>query len=162
MFMIDFLSCKCLRVLVVIIYRILCRGCQSSRTDRCFIQADPPEQRLRTQTHATRDFSFIFYLCTLSRGYTGFLNLSLAGCTSDKDCPLTTACIAATCQEPCLHRNPCVKNAVCVNSNHRAECSCNEGYHGNGFLYCALGNYSIDAFDCQMNRTYRASDVVNT
>lgn len=78
--------------------------------------------------------------CTLPRGYTGFLDLSLAGCTSDKDCPLTTACIAGTCQEPCLVRNPCVKNAICVNTNHRAECSCDDGYHGNGFLYCALGN----------------------
>lgn len=83
-----------------------------------------------------------FYLCTLSRGYTGFfLNLSLAGCTSHKDCPLTEACNEGTCQEPCLVWNPCAKNAICVNTNHGADCSCEDGYQGNGFSYCAPGNF---------------------
>lgn len=84
------------------------------------------------------------YSCTLSLGYTGFfLNLSLAGCTSNKDCPLTEACIEGTCQEPCLVWNPCTKNAICVNTNHQADCSCEDGYHGNGFSYCEPGSFFV-------------------
>lgn len=76
-----------------------------------------------------------------SWGYMGFLTLSLAGCTSDRDCPLTEACIGHTCQEPCLVRNPCAEHAVCINTNHGADCSCEEGYHGNGFSYCDLRKF---------------------
>lgn len=98
----------------------------------CFIQADSLDTSLSP---------LFLYSCTLSRGYTGFfLNLSLAGCTSDKDCPLTEVCIGGTCQDPCLVWNPCTKNAICINTNHQAECSCEDGYYGNGFSYCEPGN----------------------
>lgn len=98
---------------------------------------DSPEQLHSTQAALPPLF---LYQCTLSRGYTGFfLNLSLAGCTIHKDCPLTEACIEGICQEPCLVWNPCAQNAICVNTNHRADCSCEDGYHGNGFNYCEPG-----------------------
>lgn len=71
----------------------------------------------------------------------GFPTLSLAGCTSNRDCPLTEACIGHTCQEPCLVRNPCAEHAICINTNHGADCSCEEGYHGNGFSYCDLRKF---------------------
>lgn len=70
----------------------------------------------------------------------GFLTLSLAVCTSDEDCPLTEVCIGHICQEPCLVRNPCVEHAVCINTNHGTDCSCEEDYHGDGFKQCDLGN----------------------
>lgn len=87
--------------------------------------------------------SYISILMHISWGYMGLLTLSLAGCTSNKDCPLTEACIGHTCQEPCLVRNPCAEHAVCINTNHGADCSCEEGYHGNGFSYCDLRKFHI-------------------
>ncbi|CAB0029718.1 unnamed protein product, partial [Trichogramma brassicae] len=60
-----------------------------------------------------------------------------AGCSSDRDCPLTETCIDEVCQEPCQLRNPCTTHAVCLNTNHGTDCSCEEGYHGNGFSLCS-------------------------
>lgn len=60
-------------------------------------------------------------------------------CTSNEDCPLTEACISGMCQRPCDLHNPCAQNAVCVNTNHGSDCSCAEGYHGNGYVGCQLG-----------------------
>lgn len=69
----------------------------------------------------------------------GFLTLSLVGCTSNRDCALTQACVGQICQEPCAVHNPCARHAVCINTNHGTDCSCEEGYHGNGFVTCNLG-----------------------
>uniref|UniRef100_A0A336MK52 CSON000396 protein n=1 Tax=Culicoides sonorensis TaxID=179676 RepID=A0A336MK52_CULSO len=57
-------------------------------------------------------------------------------CTTNQDCGLTEACIANICQRPCDLRNPCVPNAVCLNVNHGSDCSCIEGYQGNGYVKC--------------------------
>lgn len=115
----------------------------SPHTFRTYAMA--PQTATESHTcYATRNS---FYLKSHSRahhtswGYMGFLTLSLAGCTSNRDCPLTEACIGHTCQEPCLVRNPCAEHAICINTNHGADCSCEEGYHGNGFSYCDLRKF---------------------
>lgn len=74
-----------------------------------------------------------------------FITLSLVGCTSNRDCPLTETCVGQICQEPCRIKNPCAAHAVCINSNHGTDCICEQGYHGNGFSACALGkNFSSE------------------
>lgn len=101
----------------------------------------------QTNTFATQKRIFFISVlsCTRARCFLGLHGFShcpsLAGCTSNRDCPLTEACIGHTCQEPCLVRNPCAEHAICINTNHGADCSCEEGYHGNGFSYCDLREF---------------------
>nr|CAD7425818.1 unnamed protein product [Timema monikensis] len=81
-------------------------------------------------------------VCTCPMGYEGnpaekCFPAEPLSCTSSNDCQLTEACIEKKCQRPCDMHNPCALNAVCINTNHVSECSCAEGYHGNGFVGCA-------------------------
>lgn len=62
-----------------------------------------------------------------------------AGCTRNEDCQLTEACINNACQHPCAIHNPCAQNAVCINTKHGSDCSCAEGYQGNGYVGCVPG-----------------------
>lgn len=63
----------------------------------------------------------------------------VAECTRNSDCDITEACINRRCQHPCDAHNPCAQNAVCMNANHVADCSCVDGYQGNGFIGCQPG-----------------------
>lgn len=60
-------------------------------------------------------------------------------CISNNDCPLTEACIGNSCKRPCDVHNPCAKHAACINTNHGSDCSCIEGYQGNGYVGCVPG-----------------------
>lgn len=60
-------------------------------------------------------------------------------CTSNEDCSLAEACFGGVCRPPCDVRSPCALNAQCVNVNHGSECSCIEGYAGNGYVICEPG-----------------------
>lgn len=68
-------------------------------------------------------------------------------CTQDWDCPVTQTCFHQRCHLPCDVKNPCAQNAVCVNTNHTADCSCSNGFEGNGFVGCQpsefLNKYTI-------------------
>jgi hypothetical protein len=68
-----------------------------------------------------------------------FAPFLLVSCTNNNDCPLTEACIGHACQRPCDVHNPCAHNAVCVNTNHGSDCSCAEGFQGNGYVGCVPG-----------------------
>lgn len=68
---------------------------------------------------------------------------NLVGCTANEDCPISEACIDRACQRPCDVHNPCSQHAVCINTNHGCDCSCEEGYQGNGFVGCAPGEFQI-------------------
>lgn len=65
----------------------------------------------------------------------------LVECTQDWDCPVTQTCFQQRCQLPCDIRNPCAQNAICVNTNHAAECSCSNGYEGNPYIGCQPGKF---------------------
>lgn len=69
-----------------------------------------------------------------------YLTFCSVGCTRNEDCSLTEACINNACQHPCAIHNPCTSNAVCINTNHGSDCSCAEGYQGNGYVGCVPGN----------------------
>lgn len=43
------------------------------------------------------------------------------------------------CQRPCDVHNPCAEHAVCINTNHGSDCSCEEGFQGNGYVGCSPG-----------------------
>lgn len=82
------------------------------------------------------------YICTF---LTNFKTLSLhilhhsVQCTTNDECSLTEACVGNVCQRPCDVKNTCTANAVCINTNHGTDCSCIDGYHGNGFVQCVPG-----------------------
>lgn len=73
-----------------------------------------------------------------------YLTFYSVGCTRNEDCPLTEACINNACQHPCAIHNPCAPNAVCINTNHGSDCSCAEGYQGNGYVGCVPGKIAVD------------------
>lgn len=62
-------------------------------------------------------------------------------CSRNEDCPITEACIGSSCQRPCDIRNPCAEHAVCINTNHGSDCSCEEGFQGNGYVTCQPGKF---------------------
>ncbi|MPC58354.1 Cuticlin-1 [Portunus trituberculatus] len=55
-----------------------------------------------------------------------------AGCTIDEECPTDKACDRGNCVPPCGF-DPCAKAAICVNMNHRANCTCIAGYSGDPY-----------------------------
>lgn len=67
-------------------------------------------------------------------------SISIVTCSRNQDCPVSETCIDSTCQRPCDIRNPCVEHAVCINTNHGSDCSCIEGFQGNGYVNCQPGN----------------------
>ncbi|PNF25784.1 hypothetical protein B7P43_G12126, partial [Cryptotermes secundus] len=80
-------------------------------------------------------------ICTCPSGYEGNPAVKCSptqplSCSSNDDCPLTEACFGGVCQHPCDVHDPCAFNAVCINTNHGTDCSCAEGYQGNGFVGC--------------------------
>ena len=62
----------------------------------------------------------------------------VAGCTSDDDCPLYTACRDTRCINPCADENPCGRYASCRVINHRPECTCPDGFIGDPTTSCEL------------------------
>lgn len=82
------------------------------------------------------DVIFDYGLCSYK-----YFTFYLVGCTQNEDCSLTEACISNACQHPCAIHNPCAPNAVCINTKHGSDCSCAEGFQGNGYVGCVPGTY---------------------
>lgn len=93
---------------------------------------------LRSFVHCT--LTFIAWLTLYNTWHFTFYSV---GCTRNEDCHLTEACINNACQHPCAIHNTCALNAVCINTNHGSDCSCAEGYQGNGYVGCVPGNKSF-------------------
>ncbi|XP_075154214.1 uncharacterized protein LOC142227620 [Haematobia irritans] len=55
-------------------------------------------------------------------------------CTTNSECPLSTACVNRKCQDPCP--GACGHNAECRVINHNAICSCLPEYMGDAFSRC--------------------------
>uniref|UniRef100_A0A182XBR0 EGF-like domain-containing protein n=1 Tax=Anopheles quadriannulatus TaxID=34691 RepID=A0A182XBR0_ANOQN len=80
-------------------------------------------------------------ICTCPPGHEGNPTIKCTvlesiQCTTNDECSLTEACVGNVCQRPCDVKNTCTANAVCINTNHGTDCSCIDGYHGNGFVQC--------------------------
>lgn len=91
------------------------------------------------QPNTQHQFLFVFIFILLSLWNHFFMRT--VKCTNNDDCPLTEACIGDMCQRPCDVNNPCAFNAICVNTNHGSDCSCTDGYQGNGYVGCQPGNF---------------------
>ena len=65
------------------------------------------------------------------------LQLLLAGCKSDDECPLTQACINRECQDPCIYER-CGTNAECSVNRHLPKCTCLPGYRGDPYQLCRI------------------------
>ena len=74
-----------------------------------------------------------------TKSQTNKQNTRTVQCTRNEDCSLAEACIDGACRHPCEVRNPCAPNAACVNVNHGSDCSCIEGFAGNGYVSCEPG-----------------------
>lgn len=70
----------------------------------------------------------------------------IVSCDSNEECQLTEACINNACQRPCDIHNPCAHNAVCINTNHGSDCSCAEGFQGNGYVGCVPGKNAFQQY----------------
>ena len=64
-----------------------------------------------------------------------------AGCSVNEDCPGYSACRQRLCINPCAEENPCSRNANCKVVNHKAVCSCPDGYIGTPETDCKLRKY---------------------
>jgi hypothetical protein len=85
--------------------------------------------------------------------------LSLAGCKSDSECPLTQACIDRECQNPCPFEQ-CGVNAECSVRNHRSKCTCLPGHIGNPYERCRRPECLTDP-DCSTTLTCRNEKCVD-
>ena len=56
-------------------------------------------------------------------------------CRVDRDCPLTKACVANECIDPCRDIR-CGSRAECKVNSHRATCYCPAGLQGNPLVSC--------------------------
>lgn len=55
-------------------------------------------------------------------------------CVQNEDCITTKACLNQKCQDPCV--GACGLNALCNVINHKAVCSCPNGFMGSPFQQC--------------------------
>ncbi|CAH1986493.1 unnamed protein product [Acanthoscelides obtectus] len=78
------------------------------------------------------------------------------GCHSDDDCASTESCINNKCASPCS-ANPCGPNAICTVSNHRATCSCGEGFVPNPSAKVAC--VRAPAQPCKENRECQKGNI---
>ena len=59
-------------------------------------------------------------------GHVCLNKMCIVGCRQNSDCPESNACINNRCTDPCAAA--CGPNAKCQVVNHRAQCSCPQGY----------------------------------
>nr|CAH7750346.1 unnamed protein product [Callosobruchus chinensis] len=78
------------------------------------------------------------------------------GCHNDDDCASTESCIDNKCANPC-GTNPCGPNAICTVSNHRATCSCGEGFVANPSAKVAC--VRAPAQPCKENRECQRGNI---
>lgn len=57
-------------------------------------------------------------------------------CVLSSDCPTTRACVRNRCEDPCA--GTCGSHAACQVVNHLPACTCEYGYTGDSYRYCAL------------------------
>lgn len=78
------------------------------------------------------------------------------GCQQDSECPDNESCINRQCRNPC----DCGIHAICKVQNHRATCSCEEGYEGNPTSACRTVGCRIDS-ECDSGKACINGNCVN-
>uniref|UniRef100_A0A6E8W1C0 Dumpy n=1 Tax=Anopheles coluzzii TaxID=1518534 RepID=A0A6E8W1C0_ANOCL len=77
-------------------------------------------------------------------------------CTTDSECSEQEACINRQCRDPCS----CGSNAICTIKNHRAVCSCEDGYEGNPNVACRAIGCRVDS-ECETSKACVNGNCVN-
>lgn len=57
-------------------------------------------------------------------------------CVLNSDCATSKACVRNRCEDPCA--GTCGPHAICQVVNHLPACTCEYGYTGDSYRYCAL------------------------
>ena len=81
-------------------------------------------------------FSRLEFNCTNDVHYSvAFLEPPRPECTDNSECPNDKACINLICTNPC-ELDSCGVNSNCFVQNHRAVCTCKDGFVGNPQHQC--------------------------
>lgn len=73
-------------------------------------------------------------VCSCQPSYVGSPPSCRPECVVSAECPLTQACLASKCRDPCP--GTCGQNARCQVVNHNPICSCSPGNTGDPFRQC--------------------------
>jgi hypothetical protein len=73
-------------------------------------------------------------VCSCQPGLVGTPPSCRPECVVSAECPLTQACLASKCRDPCP--GTCGQNARCQVVNHNPICSCAAGNTGDPFTRC--------------------------
>ena len=74
--------------------------------------------------------------CSCLPNYVGRAPNCRPECTLDAECPSNLACQNERCRDPCS--GACGTLAICTVVNHRAVCTCPQGYTGSPSAACIL------------------------
>lgn len=77
-----------------------------------------------------------YAVCSCLPSYTGRSPNCRPECVIDADCSSNLACVNHRCQDVCA--GSCAENALCYVVDHRAICTCIEGYTGDPFAACTV------------------------
>ncbi|GBN12717.1 Fibrillin-2 [Araneus ventricosus] len=65
-------------------------------------------------------------------------NRCIDACRTYHSCPYDKDCINKRCQDPCSFFGACGTNAICHTNDHKAICTCEQGYTGDPKRSCVL------------------------
>lgn len=80
------------------------------------------------------------------RNNNGVASCQYLECVQNEDCISTKACLNQHCKDPCL--NACGSNALCNVVNHKAVCSCPNGFYGSPFDQCIRQKDPLPRAEC--------------
>lgn len=72
--------------------------------------------------------------CSCLPNYVGRVPNCRPECTSDSECTSNMGCVQQKCKDPCPGK--CGVNALCTTINHKAVCSCQQGFTGDAYIQC--------------------------
>uniref|UniRef100_A0A0K2TAS5 Putative LOC101893139 [Musca domestica] n=1 Tax=Lepeophtheirus salmonis TaxID=72036 RepID=A0A0K2TAS5_LEPSM len=101
-------------------------------------------------------------ICQCPEGFIGNpqIECNPAGCSSDKECRSTEACVEASCVNPCLINDPCGVHAKCAPNLHNAQCECDEGFEGDPYTGCSIIGCKSDS-ECPNKKACRNRDCID-
>lgn len=83
-------------------------------------------------------------VCSCQTDFIGSPPACRPECVVSAECPLTQACLANKCQDPCP--GTCGQNTKCQVVNHNPICSCSEGHTGDPFTRCYIMPSKLSCF----------------